>query len=602
MTVFLTELRPGPLVGMCCVIGLALAVNPLASQETIERNSDLPSLEKKSNAPIQLVPSVDTRLKLEIKVDPTKIKNEAAVELKQLELVDPESTGILDASDGGFKPGMWAGSSRPLIINLLGLLPKKITSPGQRQLFRRLLLTRAEPPVGEQKNKSLLLIRVAALYEAGDFVSANKLIDAIPSDELNEKLSKIQAEIFFRQQDPKKACAIVQSREEGFNAIYWKKAEAYCLAIEGQNEKALLVSEILSEQNRSVDPAFIAGIEALTGNKPDALKRINSLSGLLLSMLQAGKVALPESLPSNLSTGDYAALAFSENRSLTKRVLDGETAMLGGAISPIQLVQLYKIRIPDIGGPDGAISRVVEDREIKWNPENRSFLLQAVLAEARPAKKAKIIERAFKYARLHNSFALAALAMTPAMDEIEPSTELSWFAPWAVRAYAVGGNMIAAKNWLSLQTKGSDVSFLPLNILTGASERGSISEKELRQWYLSEKKVSKEGFEDRVRFFYSLLQALDISVAGSLWSDVVNGESTEKPLPVISGLLSLLSDAAQKGRVGETVALSIILLGDAGTERSNQFSVVQAVRSLYTLGQREAARQLALEAAVAAGL
>ena len=154
MTVFLTELRPGPLVGMCCVIGLALAVNPLASQETIERNSDLPSLEKKSNAPIQLVPSVDTRLKLENKVDPTKIKNEAAVELKQLELVDPESTGILDGSDGGFKPGMWAGSSRPLIINLLGLLPKKITSPGQRQLFRRLLLTRAEPPVGEQKNKS----------------------------------------------------------------------------------------------------------------------------------------------------------------------------------------------------------------------------------------------------------------------------------------------------------------------------------------------------------------------------------------------------------------------------------------------------------------
>lgn len=602
MTVFLTELRPGPLVGVCCVIGLALAVNPLASQEPIERNSNLPTLEKISNAPIQLVPLVDTPLKPENKVDPTKTKNEAAVELKQLELVDPESTGILDSSDGGFKPGMWAGSSRPLIINLLGLLPKKITSPGQRQLFRRLLLTRAEPPVGEKKNKSLLSIRVAALYGAGDFVSANELIDAIPSDELNEKLSKIQTEILFRQQDPKKACALVQSRGEGFNAIYWKKAEAYCLAIDGQNEKALLISEILSEQNRSVDPAFITGIEALTGNKPNALKRINSLSGLLLSILQAGKVALPESLPSNLSTGDYAALAFSEGRSLTKRVLDGETAMLGGAITPLQLVQLYKIRTPEMGGPDGAISRVVEDRKIKWNSENRSFLLQAVLEEALPAKKAKIIERAFKYARLHDSFALAALAMTPAMDEIEPSTELSWFAPWAVRAYAVVGNMIAAKNWLSLQTKSSDVSFLPLNILTGISERGSISEKDLRQWYLSRKNVSKEGFEDQVRFFYSLLQALDITVAGSLWSDVVNGESTEKPLPVISGLLSLLSDAAQRGRVGETVALSIILLGDAGTERSNQFSVVQAVRSLYTLGQREAARQLALEAAVAAGL
>ena len=364
----------------------------------------------------------------------------------------------------------------------------------------------------------------------------------------------------------------------------------------------MLISEILSEQKRSVNPAFLTGIEALTGNKPNSLKKINSLNGLLLSILQAGKVALPENLPLNLSTGDYAALAFSEGRSLTKRILDGERAMLGGAITPAQLVQLYKIGKPEIGGPDGAISRVVEDREIKWNPENRSFLLQAVLAEALPAKKAKIIARALKFARLHNSFALTALAMTPAMDEIEPSTELSWFAPWAVRAYAVGGNMIAAKNWLNVRTNGSDESVLPLSILAGISERGSISEKDLRQWYLSRKKVGKEGFEDRVRFFYSLLQALDISVAGSLWSDVVNGESTEKPLPLISGLLSLLSNAAQKGRVGETVALSIILLGDAGTERSNQFSVVQAVKSLYALGQREAARQLALEAAVAAGL
>ena len=602
MTVFLTELRHGPLVGVCCVIGLALAVNPSASQEIIKRNFDLPSLEKKTNAPIRLVPLVDTPLKPENKLDPTKTKNEAAVELKQLELIDPESSGILDNSDGGFKPGMWAGSSRPLIINLLGLLPKKISSLGQRQLFRRLLLTRAEPPVGEQKNKSLLSIRVAALYEAGDFGSANELLDAIPSDELNEKVSRIQTEILFRQQDPKKACAIVQSRGEGFNAIYWKKAEAYCLAIDGQNEKALLISEILSEQKRSVNPAFLTGIEALTGNKPNSLKKINSLNGLLLSILQAGKVALPENLPLNLSTGDYAALAFSEGRSLTKRILDGERAMLGGAITPAQLVQLYKIGKPEIGGPDGALSRVVEDREIKWNPENRSFLLQAVLAEALPAKKAKIIARAFKFARLHNSFALTALAMTPAMDEIEPSTELSWFAPWAVRAYAVGGNMIAAQNWLNVRTNGSDESVLPLSILAGISERGSISEKDLRQWYLSRKKVGKEGFEDRVRFFYSLLQALDISVAGSLWSDVVNGESTEKPLPLISGLLSLLSNAAQKGRVGETVALSIILLGDAGTELSNQFSVVQAVRALYTVGQREAARQLALEAAVAAGL
>ena len=87
---------------------------------------------------------------------------------------------------------MWAGSSRPLITNLLGLLPKKMTSSSQRQLFRRLLLTRADPPVGEQINKSLLSLRISALFDAGDYTSANKLIDAVGHS--NEQYSKIKTE------------------------------------------------------------------------------------------------------------------------------------------------------------------------------------------------------------------------------------------------------------------------------------------------------------------------------------------------------------------------------------------------------------------------
>ena len=67
MTVFLTELRSGPLVGLCCIIGLALTVNPSASQEIIKQDTDLLLPEKKSNAPIRLVPLVDAPAKTEKK-------------------------------------------------------------------------------------------------------------------------------------------------------------------------------------------------------------------------------------------------------------------------------------------------------------------------------------------------------------------------------------------------------------------------------------------------------------------------------------------------------------------------------------------------------
>ena len=593
MTVFLTDLKSVSFSAICCAVGVVLAFGHAASQELIKGTSDrvVPDAE-----PIRLVPSVDSSVKTEENSNKPKTKTEAAVKLKKLDLVDPDSTGILDADDGGFKPGMWAGSSRPLITNLLGLLPIKMTSSSQRQLFRRLLLTRADPPVGEQINKSLLSLRIAALFDAGDYTSANKLIDAVGHS--NEQYSKIKTEILFRRHDPKKACGIVQGKGEDYNTIYWKKAEAYCLAMDGQNEKALLISEILSEQSGSVEPAFLVGIEALTGSKTSVLTRIESFNGLLISLLQSGKVALPDTLPLSSEIGDLAALAFSEARPPTRRILDGEIAMLGGAITPYQLVGLYKIK----KAKNTDLLRVGDDKKITWNAENRSFVLQAALAEALPAKRARIVERALLLARLHKTFSLTALVMMPVMDEIEPSAELSWFAPWAVRAYAIGGNMIAVRKWRDLISKSSDASVLPLTVLSGSSANEIISEKTLHQWYLSREKADQEELGHQARLFYSLLQALDIPVAGSLWSDVINRESIDKPLPMISGVLSLLSDAASRGRVGETVALAIILLGEAGTERSNQYAVVQVVKALNMVGQGEIARQLALEAAVAAGL
>jgi hypothetical protein len=68
------------------------------------------------------------------------------------------------------------------------------------------------------------------------------------------------------------------------------------------------------------------------------------------------------------------------------------------------------------------------------------------------------------------------------------------------------------------------------------------------------------------------------------------------------GLRIALGHAAAAERRGETVALSLAALGNAGPAPTNLLAVDMAVRALRKVGLAVEAQRMALEAAVAAGL
>ena len=75
--------------------------------------------------------------------------------------------------------------------------------------------------------------------------------------------------------------------------------------------------------------------------------------------------------------------------------------------------------------------------------------------------------------------------------------------------------------------------------------------------------------------------------------------STVMPQPAI---WRSLEKAASGSRIGETVLLSLLAIGQAGPLQANPIVLRKVLISLRKIGMEKEARALALEAAIASGL
>ena len=67
-------------------------------------------------------------------------------------------------------------------------------------------------------------------------------------------------------------------------------------------------------------------------------------------------------------------------------------------------------------------------------------------------------------------------------------------------------------------------------------------------------------------------------------------------------MLRLLSHAATDKRVGESVLLSLVMIGEGGPAQAHPIALSSTLSALGAIGLEREARALAIEAALAAGL
>ncbi|MCH7543507.1 MAG: hypothetical protein IIB65_07700 [Proteobacteria bacterium] len=543
------------------------------------------------------------------------------IKVSELKAIDPESVGLLDDASGGFGIDMWRGTGRSLVERLLPKLPAAVPSTVMRSLTRRLLLSSATPPEGPGSGRSLVAMRVEKLAAMGDPKVVGDLLRVAPSRLEDEALARARIDNAFLTNDNAGACSQIRALIRQYQGAYWQKALSFCQALAGEHARAALGAGLLRELGHGDDQVFFTLIAALGGDKGAVVESLPKPAPLHLAMLRAARQRLPEDV---LQTADAAILrtvAISPNAALDLRLEAAERAEAVGALPSDSLAQIYASVTFSPEQLANAFSQAEADR----GPRGRALLYQATAIQSVPTAQAEILRKAWALARESGGYQTSVRVHLPTLGGIAPAMELAWFAEEAGRALLIAGRYQAAAAWLALTRQASppgaadamggagtqtgqgagqaaENSFWSLIQLADATDSLAWEADALNKWWESSKSAGTDGLRARATALFTLLEAFDKPVDAKLWQPLLEGphfESVKLPAPA---LLHALNSAAAERRIGATVLLTLICLGEDGPTGADPLLLRAVISGLREVGLEKEARALAVEAAIGAGI
>ena len=528
------------------------------------------------------------------------------VQIDILTSVDPDSAGALTEGDGGFGTAMWEGTERALVDVLLPRLPVNAASSAMRDLMRRLLLTTTAAPKGESEKGKLVALRVGLLADMGDFSGVNALLEATPARNQNDPMMRVESDARLLANDIARACALATAQIQKQDNPYWQKAFIFCQALAGEHDKAALGVALLREAGED-DAVFFALVDALASGQPATLESLPDPSPLHLAMARAAKAQLPADVISTDRPGVLRTIAISPNAPVELRLEAAERAEAAGALSVDALRQLYT----SIPFSDDDLANPLTRAEAESGPLSRALLYRTSIIQTVPTAQAEAVARALALAREGGRYASTVRAFLPVLKRIGPSTELVWFAPEAVRALMIGGLPESAENWLGLlrasalfNPESGAVLGALMPVARLALSTDTWSPDMLGVWWEGEK--SREGARERAALLYTLFESLGEPVPQPLWEALFDGPdrtTVAMPHPALWYRLANATRAEDgASRVGETVLLSLLAIGEGGPGGADPVILRRVLTSLGAIGLRKEARNLAVEAALSAGL
>lgn len=527
------------------------------------------------------------------------------VKVDQLQSIDPDTAGTLAPEQGGLGLGMWTGTGRALVERLLPRLPVGVASPTMRNLMRRLLLSTAAAPEGKGSGKvpSLVALRVELLAKMGDQAAVNSLLGAVPGRATNPGLLKLETDAHFLANDNARACVLAAAQIREQKDVFWQKAFAFCQALAGESTKAQLGVSLLSELGTN-DAIYFKLMDRLLGGTAP-IESLSNPQPLHLAMARAAKVQLPKDVVGAGNNGVLRAIAVSPNAPVEVRLEAAERAELAGALPTDALRQLYM----SVSFSEKDLANPLSKAEVESGPLSRALLYRTSLIQSVPSAQAEPVARAFALARRGGRFPSAARVFQPVLQRLPPSAELAWFAPDAVRAALMNNDQDMAKAWIGLlrasalfnkESAAHLAQVMPMARLARSSEAAAWKESDLQAWLEATKDAA--GARGPAATLFALLAATGDPVPAAMWEALIDAsERTTVAMPT-PALWFKLESAAKAGRVGETVLISLLALGEGGTAQADPIIAAKVLEALGMVGLKDDVRALALETAVAAGL
>lgn len=539
-----------------------------------------------------------------------------AIQIENLDRVDPDSAGVLDPSHGGFGTDMWDGTPRKMIQSLVPKIPANLRSPTLRSLARRLLLSAAELPAksgasdGDGKSdRSLLIQRVERLQALGYFGPATELIRIAPNRASDLTLLRLQVENMLLANDLAGACGEAKRDSGRLVNAYWQRVSIFCQLLAGNSEAAVLGANLLAESNASDDPTFFALVDRLAGRVEVSITSLPKPTALHLAMLRSANLNIPEDVLTADSLPILQTVGVSPNAPTAVRLQAAERTARVGAIPAARLAQIYNSVEFSADEFENALSIAAEQRTAR----GRALLFRAAQVQTVPTAKATVIQKAFDLAREQGHLAMAVRLYQPLIKRLKVTGKLSWFAGTAARALLASGDSKAARPWMvqldkrARRNKGARRQRAGLWVLSllaaGDDDRVDIDKQELMAaWLADQRRKDSENAESKAALALALLDALGTVPPAEYWQRILGAPHREQMTLPPAAYRFALRHAASNGRRGEVVLLLLLMVGEGEFNATSTEILRDAILALRSIGLLKEATDLALEVALASDL
>jgi hypothetical protein len=262
----------------------------------------------------------------------------------------------------------------------------------------------------------------------------------------------------------------------------------------------------------------------------------------------------------------------------------------------------------------GAISAT----ESMTGARRHALLYQAARDQNLPASRAEILRVALEIGEAEGLYQALVPVFLPLLLEFPVTPELTWFAAGAGRALYAAGRYEHASAWLSLgrqealinpQASTAAASLWPYSRLAGGAALttdGTLAVwRDLRAGMSAGGAGGAGGDTAALHRSQTLLRAVFQALGERdplSWGQIAAEGDTANLIAPNAALLYALDEASESRRIGETVLLSLIVLGAEGPGGSHAFALSAALTALGRIGLETEARTLAIEAALANGI
>ena len=381
------------------------------------------------------------------------------VSSEPLQQVDPWGVGWLGQADGALPADIWRNTSAAALGPVLSSIDPADASPAARQGLRRLMMSAARSPTD---GAELIPDRLRILEGLGETQRADDLRSRFPTTEWGAGGEQRAAAFALLDGRARSQCARIADMPAGDEA--WMPARALCYAIAEDYDAAAL----LGEQAAGTDPDGAAWLlSAIEYKREPAGRAPSARYGTPFQTAVTLTTGLPADMDALANVPADIAEVILRNPAapLQQKRTVLPAAVAGGRATAADIAELLKPAEDEDAPPEGSV---------------QAALVAAARAEATASDKSTAYAAALATAERPALFHLAALALRPALADLEPAEDNADHAALFMRAALIVGDLELASKWRTGIPSGEDADLWQVARLDIASALAGAPPEDLQ--------------------------------------------------------------------------------------------------------------------------